>query len=309
MGAMLRDIIEIDEDLCVGCGNCVPNCHQGALQVIDGKVRLISDLMCEGIGVCVGHCPTGAMKIEKREAEPYDERKVMEKICAGGTNVVKAHLDHLRRHQQHEYLKQAIEYINEHNLEIPEMETRQDRDNSTKNAATRDGHHHSGGGCPGAAAVSFARRPGNQSYSAPAAPNQAADIHGPEPDSQLRQWPVQLHLLNPEAPYFENTDVLFAADCTAFAMGSFHQRLLRGKTLAIACPKLDQGLNSYVEKLTAMIDRANINTLTVVMMEVPCCGGLLQIAQAAVAQAERKIPIKQMIITLQGELHHESWVL
>lgn len=320
---MLRDIIEIDEELCVGCGNCVPNCHQGALQIIDGKARLISDLMCEGIGVCVGHCPTGAMKIEKREAEPYDEHRVMEKICAGGPNVIQAHLEHLRRHGQTRYLNQAIEYLEQHNMEVPEMDNPETVPEAARTADAQHAHGqhaqrqqvhgprpHAGGGCPGSMARSFGSPAAGEGGAAAAGP--AAGSNGGTAQaeaSELRQWPIQLHLLNPAAEYFQNADVLLAADCTAFAMGMFHQRLLRGKTLAIACPKLDQGLANYVEKITAMIDDANINTLTVVMMEVPCCGGLLQIAQAAVEQAERKIPIKQMIVTLRGEIRHESWVL
>ena len=295
---MLRDIIEIDEDLCVGCGTCVPNCHQGALQVIDGKARLISDLMCEGIGVCVGHCPTGAMKIDKREAEPYDENKVMEKICAGGPNVIRAHLDHLRRHGQTRYFNQALEYLERHDLEVPEMSSLHTDGNRT-------------GGCPGTTSRVLdtpAPNRDNGNAGTPVAAT-AADPAARQPSSELRQWPVQLHLINPSAEYFRSADVLLAADCTAFAMGAFHQRLLRGKTIAIACPKLDEGLETYVDNIARMIDEAAINTLTVVMMEVPCCGGLLRIAQAALARAERAIPIKQMIITLSGEIRHESWVL
>ncbi len=297
---MLREIIEIDEDLCVGCGNCVPNCHQGALQIIDGKARLISDLMCEGIGVCVGHCPTGAMKIEKREAEPYDERKVMQKICAGGPNVIRAHLEHLEQHRQTAYLEQALDYLREHDLEDPRMNGKTVPIADAEVVAMANAAH-GGGGCPGAAARAFNRGSGSA--------GRREGTAGTEQPSELQQWPVQLHLLNPAAPYFINADVLLAADCTAFAMGAFHQRLLKGKTLAIACPKLDQGLENYVDKLTRMIDESGINTLTVVMMEVPCCRGLLQIAQAAVSQAERKIPIKQMIVSLEGEIQNEGWVL
>ncbi len=339
---MKREIIEIDEGLCIGCGNCVPECHQGALQVIDGKARLISDLMCEGIGVCVGHCPTGAMKIERREAEPYDERRVMAKICAGGPNVIRAHLEHLEQHRQTVYLEQALDYLKQHDREDPRMQGDTDSRADTEAvtpvgaAAARGTSAASGGGagggesarlpvlgqlpargggCPGTAARSFNRRSGGgvPGGSVPAVRSDgrsaAAGAAGSEQPSELQQWPVQLHLLNPAAPYVHNADVLLAADCTAFAMGGFHQRLLKGKTLAIACPKLDQGLENYVDKLARMVDESRINTLTVVMMEVPCCRGLLQIAQAAVSQAERKIPIKQMTISLEGEIQNEDWVL
>ena len=126
--------------------------------------------------------------------------------------------------------------------------------------------------------------------------------------TELRQWPVQLHLLNPQASYFQNADVVLAADCSAFTMGSFHSDFIKGKTLAIACPKLDSGLDSYVEKLSSMIDDSKINTLTVVIMEVPCCGGLLQMAQTALTNASRKIPLKKVVVSIKGEVLAEDWV-
>lgn len=283
---MVREIIEIDEELCVGCGNCVPNCHQGALQIIDGKARLISDLMCEGIGVCVGHCPTGAMTIEKREAEPYDEAGVMDKITAGGPNVIRAHLDHLRQHGQSDYFAQAVAYLAARGIPNP----------------LNGSHEAHAGGCPGSAARTLGAAPaeGHGVQGEPARP--AART------SELRQWPVQLHLLNPAAPYLRGADLLLAADCSAYAAGDFHGEFLRGKALAIACPKLDDGQQSYVDKLTRMIDESRINTLTVLIMEVPCCGGLLQIARTAAARAERRVPIKAMVLSLEGSVMSEEWV-
>jgi hypothetical protein len=125
--------------------------------------------------------------------------------------------------------------------------------------------------------------------------------------SQLRQWPVQLHLLNPQASYFKNADVVMAADCAAFAMGNFHDRFMKGKSIAIACPKLDSNKESYIQKLSSMIADSNINSLTVVMMEVPCCGGLLQMAQMAKANAGRNVPVKRVIVSIQGEVLEEDW--
>ncbi len=116
---MLREIVKIDEEKCDGCGECVPNCHEGALQIIDDKARLISDLFCDGLGACLGHCPQGAITIEKREAEPYDERKVMEIIIKGGENVIVAHLQHLKDHNEMEYFNQAVEFLNENGIENP----------------------------------------------------------------------------------------------------------------------------------------------------------------------------------------------
>jgi len=127
-------------------------------------------------------------------------------------------------------------------------------------------------------------------------------------ESQLRQWPIQLHLIQPTAPYYQKKDVLLAADCVAFANGNFHQEFLKGKSLAIACPKLDEGQEVYVEKITSWLDDAEINTLTVMIMQVPCCGGLLHLAQQAAAQAKRKVPIKSLVVSLQGEILREEWV-
>ncbi|NCO36866.1 MAG: 4Fe-4S ferredoxin [Armatimonadetes bacterium CG2_30_59_28] len=125
--------------------------------------------------------------------------------------------------------------------------------------------------------------------------------------SQLRQWPVQLHLVSPEAPYFKDADVLLAADCVAFSVGDFHKDHLKGNALAIACPKLDSNQDIYREKLTDLIDAANINTLSVMIMEVPCCMGLLNLAKSAVAAAGRKVPIKAKIVSLRGEILREEW--
>jgi hypothetical protein len=137
-----------------------------------------------------------------------------------------------------------------------------------------------------------------------------AGIHAEIQDqsSELRQWPVQMHLVNPNASYFKNSDLLLAADCAAFALGNFHSKHLKGKSLGIACPKLDHGAEVYIEKLIALIDTAMVNTITVMMMEVPCCGGLLQMVRAAQSKAGRKVPVKQMIVGISGDVLKEEWV-
>ena len=127
-------------------------------------------------------------------------------------------------------------------------------------------------------------------------------------ESQLRQWPVQLHLVSPMAPYFQKADVVLSADCVSYALGDFHKDYLAGKSLAIACPKLDSDQDEYVEKITSLIDDAQINTLTVMIMQVPCCGGLTAIAQQAATQAKRKIPIKKIVVSLQGKILSEEWM-
>ncbi len=133
------------------------------------------------------------------------------------------------------------------------------------------------------------------------------NTHSPQP-SELRQWPVQMHLINPSAPYFRNADVLIAADCTAYALGEFHQEHLKGKGLAIACPKLDSEMETYIEKIQAMIDQAKVNTITVMIMQVPCCMGLLQLIQTATQNAQRKVPVKLLIVGIEGEVLKEEWV-
>jgi ferredoxin len=284
---MKRKIIQIDEDLCNGCGQCIPNCHEGALQIIDGKARLISDLFCDGLGACLGHCPEGAIEIIERDAEPYDEKKVMEILVTKGRNTILAHLEHLRDHKEDEFLKQAVEFIKDNNIDM--------------SIEKHNEHPASACGCPGSMARDFRAEAEK--------PVVAAKLSEPlNTPSELRQWPVQLHLLNPQASYFKNADVVLAADCAAFAMGDFHSRFLKNKTLAIACPKLDSNQQSYLDKLVAMISDSKINSLTVVRMEVPCCGGLTRMAQMAVATASKKIPIKQAVISASGEVIEEDWV-
>lgn len=282
-----RTIIKIDESLCNGCGACVKGCHEGALQLIDGKARMISDLYCDGLGACIGECPVGAIELEEREAEPYNEVAVLERIVPKGKATVRAHLLHLKAHHETGFLTEGLNYLKAHQIEID------------MNGLTHDnisgGKEHQTSGCPGSRSFSFAPVPPKQQ-------------HTSEVTSQLRQWPVQLHLLNPEANYFHQADVLIAADCTAFAYSDFHNRFLRNHTLAIACPKLDSNKEVYVSKIINMIEQAQVNTLTVVIMEVPCCGGLLQLVKMAAEQATRKVPVKRVVIGVQGEVLEENWI-
>ncbi len=217
---MKRKIIRIDDDTCTGCGLCIPNCPEGAIQLIDGKARLISDLFCDGLGACLGHCPEGAITVEEREAEPYDEVRAMDGEKKLGESVA---------------------------------------DTGTR-------------------------------------------------PSRLTHWPIQLHLVSPLASHYQGADVLLAADCTAFAMGDFHKDFLKGKVLAIACPKLDEGQEAYVEKIRALIDESKIKSLTVMIMQVPCCSGLFRLAKQAASQATRKVPIKCLVVGLQGDILKEEWV-
>jgi NAD-dependent dihydropyrimidine dehydrogenase PreA subunit len=303
---MKRDILKIDEDLCNGCGQCVPNCHEGALQVIDGKVRLVSELMCDGLGACIGFCPEGAITIEKREAEPYSETRVMEQMKDKGKNTIVAHLKHLKDHGERGFVHEGVTFLKEHheelNFNLEEVISEVHNHGMAQGAPLLDHkhvslQHHDGGGCPGSRTMVI-EKPGRNYNGSPSA----------DQPSELRQWPVQMHLVNPNAPYFRSADLLLAADCVAFSMGGFHSKHLKGRSLAIACPKLDSGTDSYIEKLTAMIDVAKINTITVMMMEVPCCGGLLQMVRKSLDNASRKVPVKKMIVAISGELLQEEWV-
>jgi NAD-dependent dihydropyrimidine dehydrogenase PreA subunit len=282
---MKRQIITIDESKCTGCGDCIPACPEGALQVIDGKARLVSDLFCDGLGACIGHCPTGAMKVETREAEPYDERRVMaESIVKAGPNVIAAHLRHLQDHGETGYLRTALDYLKEQGIA-----------NLLEAQIAATPAHHTGG-CPGSRMMDFRQPVSSSSGATPAA----------TVPSELRQWPIQLHLITPIAPYFRNSDLLLAADCVAFAMGGFHGEMLRGKSLAIACPKLDTGMERYIEKLTALIDMSGVASITVAIMEVPCCSGLVMMALQALERAKRKVPVRKIVVSVTGEVLAEE---
>lgn len=278
---MKRTIIKIDEEKCNGCGLCVQGCHEGALQLIDGKAVMISDLYCDGLGACIGECPVGAIELEEREAAPYSEEAVMERIAPKGEHVILAHLRHLKEHGEIELVKQGVDYLQRHNITI--------------NLQSLHQENKLGCGCPGSMAREL--KPVTKAVPVACAVN-----------SELRQWPVQLHLLNPQAGYFQGANVLLASDCSAFAAGNFHERFLKGKILAIACPKLDHNTDSYVDKIRSMIDDAKIDTLTVLIMEVPCCGGLLQMALKAREMATRNIPIKRIVLSVEGEVKGEGWI-
>lgn len=268
----VRQVVKIDEELCNGCGECVPACAEGAIQIVDGVAKLVADNLCDGLGACLGDCPEGAITIEEREAEEFDE------------HAVKEHLDSMGQpHDSHEH-KHDHGHGHDHHGKIHA-------------GPPPDAPAPAACGCPSAKVMQF--------DAPPTAGPQAAT--GPQP-SELRQWPIQLHLVPPTAPYFKGADVVLAADCVAFAVGDFHSAHLKGRSLAIACPKLDQGMEIYLQKLISMIDDAKINTLTVMVMEVPCCAGLVQLAKAASEQASRKVPVKQMVVGLHGDIQSEDWI-
>ena len=299
---MKRTIIKIDEELCNGCEACVQGCHEGALQMIDGKARMVRELFCDGLGACIGDCPVGAITLEEREAEPYDEIATIERMIPKGEKTIIAHLKHLKEHGEVEYLKQGVGYLRANDIQVDfaQVHNHGGVGCASKPVANPVSHQHAGG-CPGSREMTFENaKPAAGSFKMAAVVS--ANV------SQLRQWPVQLHLLNPEAGYFKGADVVLAADCVAFSFADFHNRFLAGKILAIACPKLDSNKESYIEKIKTMITNSQINTLTVVIMEVPCCGGLLNLALKVVDDARRKIPVKLVVVGVKGEILKEEWI-
>lgn len=282
---MKRKIICIDEEKCNGCGECIPECPEGALQVIDGKARLVSDLFCDGLGACIGHCPQGAIGVEEREAEEYDEKKVMGNIVRQGPNVIRAHLEHLKEHNQDKYLEEAIGFLKEKGIEIP---TGFDEESASA-AARCEAPTHT---CPGARIMDLA---GDVETEMPA----GKDLVGPAP-SRLRQWPVQLNLVPPGAPFLDGADLLISADCVPYAYGGFHNDLLRGKIVLNGCPKFDD-VEAYREKLTTFFRQHDIKSVTVAHMEVPCCRGIQVLVEQAIQASGKEIPLKEVVIGIKGD--------
>lgn len=231
----VRKIVHIDEDKCNGCGECVPSCAEGAIQVIHGKARLLADNLCDGLGACLGTCPQDAILIEERPAEAFDEQAV-------------------EAHKQQEAEKAPLPC-----------------------------------GCPGTMAR-ILETPGEAPAAAPAG--------GTRP-SRLGNFPVQLTLVPPTGPMWQGADVLIAADCVAFAAPDFHEGLLAGKTLAVACPKLDD-TGPYVEKLTGIFANNDIQSITVARMDVPCCMGLVHVVQTALAASGKEIPFHDVVVNVDG---------
>ena len=244
----LRNIIKIDEDKCNGCGLCVTACAEGAIQLINGKAKLVSEIYCDGLGACLGHCPQEAITIEQRNANEFDEAAT------------------------HEHLK-TLKAPKAPSAPAPQKEA--------------------GFVCPGMRMMQFDK-------SAKPVPT-AIPTETAGRASQLAQWPVQLQLVSPMAPYFAGAELVLTADCVPFAMADFHETLLAGRAIAIACPKLDD-CTPYVEKLAQLIKHNHLKRLTVVHMEVPCCTGLVRIAQQAMAQAGVEVPFEDITISLQGQI-------
>jgi ferredoxin len=235
-----RKIVKIDEEKCNGCGLCIPNCVEGALQIVDGKAKLTSEKFCDGLGACLGHCPQDAITVIEREADEFDEK------------AVEAYL-----HKKHEAVSQPKPVF---------------------------------AGCPSSKPMQFNL------------PNASAEsVSTARAVSQLTQWPVQLRLVPINAPYFQDADLLVAADCVPFAYANFHQDFMKGKVVVVGCPKLDD-IQYYKEKLTEILKSNPIKSVTVPYMEVPCCFGLVKATEEAISASGRDIPLKKIRIGIRGEI-------
>ena len=248
--ARVRTIIHIDEEKCNGCGQCAIACAEGAIQIVEGKAKLVSELYCDGLGACIGECPTGALWTEEREAEDYDVEATRNHLKQIGRDPSAAH----DPNAEHEHTPAQTQ----------------------RTLAC---------GCPGTAARAF---------------TPAAEQGRTGQPSALGQWPVQLALVPPDAPYFQGADLLVTADCVPFAYADYHADLLAGKAVVVGCPKLDDA-RFYADKLAAILSTSDIHSLTVAIMEVPCCGGLASVGQRALEKSGKDIPVEVVTIGVRGE--------
>lgn len=257
---MKRNIVVIDREKCNGCGQCVSACHEGAIQMVNGKAELVSDIYCDGLGACIGHCPVDAITVVEREAAAFDEAAVKARLATQAAPAPKPHGGCPGSMARTLSAPAAA-------APLPPLAC----------------------GCPG----SMAKALGGNSTQAPSPQGRIA--------SELRQWPIQLHLVPVNAPYWQDADLLVAADCVAAAYPEFQRDLLKNKKLAIACPKLDD-TSSYAEKLAAILATNTIKSVTVVRMEVPCCGGIVRIVQEAIARSGKDLPLTTVVVGLEGNI-------
>ncbi len=277
---MIRRVINIDEDKCNGCGICVNACHEGAIGLVDGKAKLMRDDYCDGLGDCLPTCPTGAITFVEREAVPYNEAAVME---------------NKKRNQQ----ANNNDGNNNNNNNGGNNNTISSN-NNIDNRGHAAAHVHSG--CPGSMMRSLRNRNINDSVSE----NDGITGNQAMPcaiQSRLENWPVQIKLAPVNAPYFKNAKLLIAADCAAYAYAGFHDKFIKDKITLIGCPKLDS--TDYSDKLSEILRYNDIKSITVVRMEVPCCGGLAHAAMEALRKSEKMIPSNVVTISLDGRIIDE----
>ncbi|MFH1729336.1 MAG: 4Fe-4S dicluster domain-containing protein [Pseudomonadota bacterium] len=262
---MKRKIIKINEDLCDGCGNCTTGCSEGALQIINGKAKLVKEDFCDGFGDCIGTCPTGALEIVEREAKEFD---------------IDAVKDHLRKTQGEEAVKKMEEAQLKH--------SKKEHDHGV--------HFHDGHACPS----SIARSLKDESKKSEAIDSDQKDFQAIASD--LEQWPVQIHLVSPLAPYFNGKELVIMSTCAPLVSADIHWRFLRGRSVVVGCPKLDN-TDPYVEKLANILKHNNIPKIIPVIMEVPCCKGLTEIVKEAVKLSGKNVQIQEHVISLDGKIN------
>lgn len=247
-----RKIIQIDEELCNGCGLCVPDCAEGSLKIIDGKARLVADKLCDGLGACLGSCPTGALKIIEREADEFDEE------------AVKEYLENEKKAEQPPSHECGCASTKLHNFASIQPQSPCQSANTPKAFDTGEA-------------------------------------------SSLSHWPIQIRLVPANAPFLQNAELLIAADCTAVAVRNFQQKYLNNKKVMMGCPKFDDG-DSYVQKFADILTQCHLKSITVLIMEVPCCSSMNVILKKAIERAGASIPVEQITISLQGEeISRQVW--
>jgi NAD-dependent dihydropyrimidine dehydrogenase PreA subunit len=270
---MLRKIVQIDEERCDGCGQCIPSCAEGAIALVNGKARLSAEVLCDGLGACLGECPQGAIAVVEREAAAFDE------------GAVKVHLAAAGRPAAHAPANGPM--ASTAAAPLPQSPPRA-RLSILGHASGSDG-----GGCPGSRPMTLPRR----DAATPGAPAPG----GPAAESRLAQWPVQLHLVPISAPWLRGADLLVAADCVPFAYPRFHEDFLAGRALVVGCPKLDD-LGAYVEKLGRIFAANEVKSVTVVRMEVPCCGGISMAVRRSLAGAGKDVPLRDVVVGVDGAI-------
>lgn len=263
---MKRKIITIDEEKCNGCGLCVNACHESALMIEDGKAKLISDTYCDGLGDCLPECPTGAIKIVEREAAEYDEEAVKKRL-----------------EQKNAQTQSPCHTAPAGSERLPFAE----------------GRHM---GCPGSRARIMNRQPVSETHTGTANGKAETDT-AVKTESQLGQWPCQIKLVHPAAPYFNKAHLLVAADCTAYAYADIHKDFMKNKITIIGCPKLDDV--DYSEKLALILANNDIKSITVLRMEVPCCGGIVHAVKNAMMSSGKLIPWNVVTISTDGKIMEE----
>ena len=267
---MIRKIIRIDEDKCNGCGLCANACHEGAIDIVNGKAKLVRENFCDGFGDCLPNCPAGAISFEKREAPEYDETAVKESQSVTRSEAMNMTVEDIMKiEDENERRKLMMAKMTEGGCETPHA-------------------------CPGSQFMSFDRK--NEEGEAPIQQNAAVT----KPVSRLGQWPCQIKLLPEKAPFYDGARLLIAADCTAYAYANMHEDFMKGKVTLIGCPKLDE--IDYSEKLTAIIRDNDVKGVTIVRMEVPCCGGLQRAAENALKASGKFIPWQVVTISRDGRI-------